>query len=280
MDQNPKVKWSRCLLAMAVAGAVTSCEMMEAPSVNMLRSGSSVDIPNFANRLTSTQAAMEKVAVLDTPRSGPSHVISPGGMPRASTVPQTTAWILQVKPTMLNELIATQEDLSARNRGWWRAGDGSLAVKVKTAKGRSLRSHECGGVLITETDVAKGCRLQLRNMLDRRIEVVADVQGQDLFGQPGFPNQRRGVVLLPGQIKTIKTMTDAKGNAVPLACDVIRDVQVSFRHDPAHQPGVIRLSVFLSTDYERLLPPQRNHAMPSAAPQRSAEARARAYEYR
>jgi len=235
-------------------------------------------IGGYAAALSSAQASAERRAV-------EAHIVtaagipSPSGMPRTSLVPQTTAWMVLTAIGDSSKVIEAREDLAAKLPGWWRAGDGSISVKLKTAKGRTIRAQECGGVYVGEANPELGARMLIKNMTDRRVEVVVDWLGHDLLGQAGFPFQRKGLVLKAGQTITVRDGLGLGGKALPLPCNVITDHETLMRHVPASLPGVVRLSVFQSTDRIRNTPTI-NHRLPAGAAQREAEPRARSYEYR
>jgi len=271
---------SRCFrvtLSFVSFVTISACDHFHAPSANPM-AASSRGIGGFAAALTRAQAGAERRAI-EAHSLTAAGIPSPSGMPRSSLVPQTTAWMLLTAVGDSREVIEAREDLAAKLPGWWRAGDGSISVKLKTAKGRTIRGQECGGVYVGEANPERGARLLIKNMTDRRIEVVVDWHGRDLLGQGGFPFQRKGLVLRAGQAITIRDGVDPAGKAIPLPCTVITDHETLMRHDPASLPGVVRLSVFQSTDRIQNTPTI-NHRLPAGAAQRAAEPRARSYEYR
>lgn len=245
----------------------------------MRHGGSASGGPFLSARLTSTQAASEKAAAQRHVASNSGGTSSPGGMPRASVVPQTTAWLLMTTPEALPALIQEREDLSSIHQGWWRAGDGTISVRIRSSFWKGFRTHECGGVLLVEGTAGKPARLSVRNNLDRRVELVIDWNGSDLLGGKGFPFERAGIVLAPGETKVIRTRTGTDGKPVPLEYQTIPDVKALLRHQPAYQPGVIRISSFLSAEkVSRQLRPV--HAAPTKTPQYTGQPRLRDYEYR
>ena len=235
-------------------------------------------IGSFAAELSRAQADADRAVAPILPTSGlpTSGVLSPSGMPRAASTPLMTAWMVMTPPGSAQQIIEEREDLAAKVSGWWMAGNGSLAVRLR---GRGLRQQECGGVLLTEASAGAQVRLQLRNTLDRRVEVVVDWCGQDLFGQQGQPSGRRGVVLPPGGTVTLAEQPNAEGKAAPLQVTLLRDAEALKHHQPAAHPGVVRLTVFQSTDAVRNTP-RFHHARPAGAVQRRAAPRERSYEYR
>lgn len=244
----------------------------------MRHGGSASAGPNLSARLNASQSKAEKEA-MRRQSTEPGGIPSPGGMPRASVVPQTTVWLLMTTPEMLPALVQERQDFSSRHQGWWRAGDGTLSVRIRSTFWKSFRTHECGGVLLVEGKAGKPVRLKVRNELDRRVEVVVDWNGADIKGQKGFPFQRAGLVLQAGETKLIKTRVGADGKVMPLDYQCIPDVKALLRHQPAYQPGVIRLTSFLSADKVRFQP-RSVHPMPTKTPQHTGQPRARDYEYR
>jgi len=154
--------------------------------------------------------------------------------PRLSDVPQTTAWLLMTTPARRPGVVEAREDVTLRDRGWWRAGDGSISVRVRKSFWSKLRQHESGGVLIVEGEPGQPVQLDVQNQSGRRIEVVIDWNGADVSGQAGFPKDRIGLQLEPGETKTLK----------PLALGCVADAVAMLRNDPSLQAGVARLSVF------------------------------------
>lgn len=188
---------------------------------------------------------------------------------RLSEVPQTTAWLLMSTPAMRPAVVSAREDVTVRDRGWWRAGDGSISVRVRRDFWRTLPQYESGGVLVVEGAPGQQVQMDVKNHLGRKVEVVIDWNGADLKGQPGFPVERTGLVLAPGETKVVK----------PLALGSVADTAAMLRHQPTYQHGVARLTVYTSADKTRSKPlPTPSHA--TRTPQYQAQPHSRDYEYR
>jgi hypothetical protein len=170
---------------------------------------------------------------------------------RASTVPQTTAFMLITAPGEGQTVRDVREDVSRRDRGWWRAGDGSLALKVRTDKGKSLRTYECGGVLIAELPKeATGLRVYVKNLRNRLLDVVVDAQGQDVFAQEGLLVERRGVLINPNQVMPLRSVKAQDGSAKAIPADTLKDVLALAHYKPERQPGVLRFTAFYGAPEE------------------------------
>ncbi len=195
--------------------------------------------------------------------------VSQHGNPRLSDVPQTTAWLLMTAPGGLPAVVTAREDVTLRDRGWWRAGDGTISARVRKSFWSTLRQHESGGVLLIEGQPGQQVQLDIRNDSSRRIEVVIDWNGADPSGQTGFPKDRSGVILDPGEMKTLK----------PLTLGNVADANAMLRHEPALQNGVARLSVFNSAGKPPAIFRSTAGRDPRSTPYQTSHP-ARDYEYR
>jgi hypothetical protein len=199
----------------------------------------------------------------------PASVASP--TERHTTSPRTTAWLLMATAASRPLLAAAREDVTVRDRGWWRAGDGSLSVRLRRSIWQALPCYESGGLLIVEGTPGETVQLDLRNNTAHRMEVVVDWNGQDTNGQLGFPTQRKGHWIDPGQTFTLKSLT--LGSAVT--------ANPMLQHEPAAQDGVARLTVFTASAAPSAMRPVRvSHRHQHQVPVSSTPSAARDYEYR
>ena len=72
-------------------------------------------------------------------------------------------------------LIQEQADVAVKASRWWQAGDGSISLRLKSSRGRTLRGVECGGHLFIAGTPGDAAKLLIRNELDRSAEVDVTV---------------------------------------------------------------------------------------------------------
>jgi len=164
--------------------------------------------------------------------------------PRASEAPVTAVHVMLVKPEMLPAFLAAKQDVPRAVGRWWRAGDGSVSLHVSTAKGRTLRGVECGGVLFVPGQPDEPIRLQVHNERELPIEAVISAHHADLLDGGGPSTIKPGVRIDPHTTEKISAQFDARsGQAVPLTFQPVAITNGLFRSDLAWQTGVIRIAV-------------------------------------
>ena len=199
--------------------------------------------------------------------------------PRASEVPVTTAYVMMVTPESLPSFLAAKEDVARPAGRWWRAGDGSISIRVSTASGRTLRGVECGGILFVPGKPGEPVQVHLHNERDLPAEATLSVHHADLIDGQKPSTLKPGIHLDPHSTQRIDARFDSTyGKAVPLLFMPVASPQGLLRHDLAAQQGVIRVAVHAASHW---IKPQRfQPTMPRTVPQPSPIRTSLPYEYR
>lgn len=199
--------------------------------------------------------------------------------PRASEVPVTTAYVVMVPPESLPSFLAAKEDVARPVGRWWRAGDGSISIRLSTAAGRTLRGVECGGILFVPGKPDEPVQLHVHNQRDLAAEATVSVHHADLIDGQKPSTLKPGFHLDPHSTQRIRARFDSSsGKAVPLLFTPVASPQGLLRHDLAAQQGVIRVAVHAASHW---IKPQRfQPTMPRTVPQPSPIRTSLPYEYR
>lgn len=185
-----------------------------------------------------------------------------------------------VTPETLPAFLTAKQDVQRRVGRWWRAGDGSVSLRVSTANGRTLSGIECGGVLFVPGKAGDPIRVQVHNERDLPIETVISMHHADLLDGHAPSTIKPGIRIDPHTTQKISAQFDAKsGQAVPLTFQPVAITDGLFRSDLASQTGVIRVAVHSSSKWLkplRFIPPTNPRSPPMPVTQRTSLP----YEYR
>lgn len=110
-------------------------------------------------------------------------------------------------PPAVKAMIGLQDDMAASLRGLHRVGDGLISIGIKGARGRWLRTHECGGHLFVEAAEGQPCQIVVRNHARSRLEIVVGKDGADAVGGGPFALENPGIVIGPLQTVAIGKVT-------------------------------------------------------------------------
>jgi hypothetical protein len=199
--------------------------------------------------------------------------------PRASETPVTTVHLVMVTPESLPAFLSAREDVARPVGRWWRAGDGSVSLRLSTANGRPLCGVECGGVLLVPGKPGEALRLHVHNERDLPAEATISIHHADLRDGRAPSTLKPGIHLDPHSTQKISARFDAThGRAVPLEFTPMSSPRGLLRHDLAAQQGVIRVALHAAS---RWIKPQRlQPIMPRTVPQPSPIRTSLPYEYR
>ena len=162
-----------------------------------------------------------------------SYIAGSATPPEIAKVARSTVRIIMSTEAMRPALIQEQADVAVKAPRWWQAGDGSIALRLKSSRGRTLRGVMCGGNLFVAGTPGDAAKLMLRNELDRSAEVDVTVNAG--------ATQRINVP--PHAVKE-----------VPAQFVSVSGIDALHRYDLSAQQGVIDVDVFPNAKPEPLMP--------------------------
>lgn len=191
----------------------------------------------------------------------PSCVSVPGSAlpPAAAQVAKTSAHLILSTKEMQPALIKEQADVAVRAPRWWRAGDGSAALRLVDSRGHTLRGVECGGILFVAGKAGEACKLQINNELDKSFEADVTANGE----------APQHVEIAPRTIKE-----------VAVKFEPVSGIEALHRFDLGAQRGGVGIKIFPS-DKPVPLMPVRYTKLPVPGPQmRQYQPRMSPFQYR
>lgn len=199
--------------------------------------------------------------------------------PRAAETPVTTIHLVMVTPESLPAFLSAREDVARPVGRWWRAGDGSISLRLSTGNGRTLRGVECGGVLFVPGKPGDRVQLHVHNERDLPVEATISAHHTDLPDGREPSTLKPGIHRDPHSTQKIHARLDAlAGTPVPMRFQPMATPQGLLRHDLAAQQGVIRVAVHAAS--KGIKPQRLQPIMPRTVPQPRPIRTSLPYEYR
>jgi hypothetical protein len=178
--------------------------------------------------------------------------------PDIAAVSKTSVHLMLSTPAMQTDLIREQGDVAVRASRWWKAGDGSVSLRLVDSKGHTLRGVQCGGRLFIAGTPGDHSKVLVRNELDIPMTVDVSVHG--------------------GSIQKLSLAPHASSE-LPFEFQTVSGVDAIHRYDGGQQRGVIDVDVFPCAARQRLLP-NRPMKLPVAGPPMRTSVNSMPFRYR
>lgn len=162
-----------------------------------------------------------------------SYIAGSATPPEIAKVARSTVRMIMSTEAMRPALIQEQADVAVNASRWWQAGDGSISLRLKSSRGRTLRGVECGGHLFIAGTPGDAAKLLIRNELDRSAEVDVTVNA----------GATQRIQVPPHSVKE-----------VPAQFVSVSGIDALHRYDLSAQQGVIDVDVFPNAKPEPLMP--------------------------